>query len=96
MHGNYGQSELKVLSDHYSPHNVVHPNAAISKLKVLNSVVAANSELKQLPPRELTTRMLNTIELIPCFPTSARKLPLDFFFQCPQSTANEDSQLSHE
>ena len=65
LHGSHGQSELKVLNDHYSPHNVVHPEAGKSELKVFNSIVAANSELKQLPPRELMTRMLRTQYHVP-------------------------------
>ena len=45
LHGSHGQSELKVLSDHYGPHNVIHAKDAKSKLKVFNNVVAANREL---------------------------------------------------
>ena len=68
LHGSHGQSELQVLIDHYGPHNVVHPEAAKSKLKVFNSIVAANRELKQLTSRELMTRMLNATELKTMFP----------------------------
>lgn len=46
LHGSHGQSELKVLTVHYGPHKVVDPRAAKDELKVLNSVVASNRELK--------------------------------------------------
>ena len=77
LHGSHGQSELKVLSDHYGPHNVIHDEDAKSELKVFNSVVAANRELKQLPSRELMTKVLSTAEHKVMF-------PLVFFYQCPQ------------
>ena len=68
LHGSHGQSELKVLIDHYGRQKVVHPEAAKSDLKVFNSVVAANRELKQLTTRELMTRILSTAELETMFP----------------------------
>ena len=37
LHGSHGQSTLQVLTDHYDPHNVVHPEAAKSELKIFNS-----------------------------------------------------------
>ena len=63
LHGSHGQSELEVLIDHYGHQKVVHPEAAKSELKVFNSVVAANRELKQLTTCELMTRILSTAEL---------------------------------
>ena len=42
LHGSHGQSELKVLTDHYGPHNVIHAEDAKSELKVFNSVVAGS------------------------------------------------------
>lgn len=64
-HGSHGQSELQVLIDHYGPHNVINGEEAKSEL---NSVVAANTQLKQLPPRELLTHILSTIEIKAMFP----------------------------
>ena len=60
LHGSHSQSELKVLTDHYGPHNVIHTEDAKSELKVFNSVVAVNRELKLLPPCELMTKVLST------------------------------------
>ena len=31
LHGSHGQSALQVLTDHYGPHYVVHPEAAKSE-----------------------------------------------------------------
>ena len=68
-HGSHGQSELQVLVDHYGPHNVINGE---SKLKVFNSVVADNGQLKQLPPRELMTHIFNTTEIQAMFPNLSK------------------------
>ena len=68
LHGSHGQDELRVLTDHYSRHGIVDSEAAKAELRVFNSVIAANAELKQLPCRGLTTRLLNTPELEAMFP----------------------------
>ena len=67
-HGSHSQSELRVLTDHYGPHSVINGEEAKSELKVFNGVVAANSQLKQLPPRELMTHILSTTEIQAMFP----------------------------
>ena len=63
-HGFRGQSELEVLTNHYGPHKVIDPNATKSELKVFNSVVAANRDLKQLLPRQLMTKILKSEKLM--------------------------------
>ena len=57
-----------MLTDHYGPHSVINGEEAKSELKVFNGVVAANSQLKQLPPRELMTHILSTTEIQAMFP----------------------------
>ena len=67
-HGSHSQSDLRVLTDHYGPHSVINGEEAKSELKIFNGVVAANSQLKQLPPRELMTHILSTTEIQAMFP----------------------------
>ena len=86
LHGSHGQSALQVLTDHYGPHNVVNPEAAKSELKIFNSVVAANRELKQLPPRELMTQILSTTELKTMFPNLCKLAAIGLLL--PMSTVD--------
>ena len=58
-----------MLVDHYGPHNVINGE---SKLKVFNSVVADNGQLKQLPLRELMTHILSTTEIQAMFPNLSK------------------------
>ena len=48
--------------------SVINGGEAKSELKVFNSVVTANSQLKQLPPRERMTHILSTTEIQAMFP----------------------------
>ena len=79
----------KCSFDHYGPHSVSNGEEAKSELKVFNSVIAANSQLKQLPPRELMTHILSTTESKQCSQTLLSYQQLVLFCQCPQSIVRE-------
>ena len=92
LHGSHGQSELKVLTDHYGPHNVIHAEDAKSELKVFNSVVAVNRELKLLPPHELMTKVLSTTELKVMFPNLSKLATIGLLL--PMSTVDRERGFS--
>ena len=75
-----------MLTDHYGPHSVINGEEAKSELKVFNSVVAANSQLKQLPPRELMTHILSTTEIQAIFPNLSKLAAIGLLM--PMSTVD--------
>ena len=85
-HGSHSQSELRVLIDHYGPHSVTNGEETKSELQVFNSVVAANSQLKQLPPRKLMTHILNTTEIQAMFPNLSKLAAIGLLL--PMSTVD--------
>lgn len=85
-HGSHSQSELRVLIDRYGPHSVINGEESKSELKVFNSVVAANSQLKQLPPRELMTHILSTTEIQAMFPNLSKLAAIGLLL--PMSTVD--------
>ena len=68
----HGQSDLVVLTDHFGPHGVILPDQAKEELKVCNSVIAANPELKNLSPREIMTKIVRTAEHKAMFPNLSK------------------------
>ena len=84
--GSHSQSELRVLIDHYGPHSVTNGEEAKSELQVFNSVVAANSQLKQLPPRKLMTHILSTTEIQAMFPNLSKLAAIGLLL--PMSTVD--------
>ena len=85
-HGHRGQSELEVLTSYYGPHKIIDADGTKSELKVFNSVVAANRDLKQLSTRELMTKILKTKELTCMFPNITKLAAIDLLM--PMSTAD--------
>ena len=85
-HGHRGQSELEVLTSHYGPHKIIDADGTKSELKVFNSVVAANRDLKQLSTRELMTKILKTKELMCMFPNITKLAAIGLLM--PMSTAD--------
>ena len=63
LQGNHSAEELEVLTSRYSPYHVVNRDGAKAELRVFNSIVAANKDLKELSPHHLMTRLLETPEL---------------------------------
>ena len=95
-HGHRGQSELEVLTSHYGPHKIIDVDGTKSELKVFNSVVVANRDLKQLSTRELMTKILKTKEFMCMFPSITKLAAIGLLM--PMSTADCErgfSALSH-
>ena len=68
----YGSDSLDTLISHCSPHHVAHAESTKEELKIFNSVIAANSTLKQLTTRQLMTHILKTEEMNTMFPNLAK------------------------
>ena len=81
-----------MLIDHYGPHGVINGEEAKSELKVFNSVVAANSQLKQLPPCELMTHILSTTEIQAMFPNLTKLAAIGLVL--PMSTVDCERDFS--
>ncbi len=47
LQARHGVDKLEVLLAHYGAHNVADPDSARQELKIFNSVVASNLELKK-------------------------------------------------
>ncbi len=68
LQARHGVDKLEVLLAHYGAHNVVDPDSARQELKIFNSVVASNLELKKMSTHELMGHLLKVSELKLMFP----------------------------
>ena len=59
---NHSSENLQVLIDHYGTHNIIDSQATKTELRTFNSVVASNSELKQLTIQQLMRHVINPPE----------------------------------
>ena len=59
---------LDKLITQYGSYDVIHRNLTRDELKMFNSVVAANSELKQMTTHQLMSHLIRTSELGLMFP----------------------------
>lgn len=76
----HGSDSLDTFISHCSPHNVVHAESTKEELKIFNSVIAANSTLKQ--------EEMNMMFLI--YPSWQ---VLVFYYQCPLQIVSVDFHL---
>ena len=65
---NHGSENLQVLIDHYGTHNIIDSQATKTELRTFNSVVASNSELKQLTIQQLMRHVIKPPEYNVMFP----------------------------
>ena len=68
LQARHGADKLSILTNHYGSHGVVDAERSKSELKIFNSVVAANSRLKQLTTQEMMKHLLKTAEMKSMFP----------------------------
>ena len=59
---------LDKLITQYGSYDVIHTDSTRDELKIFNSVVAANSELKQMTTHQLMSHLIKTSELGLMFP----------------------------
>ena len=75
-----GVGMLDKLVTQYGSHDVLHPESVRGELKIFNSVVAANSELKQMRTHQLTSHLINALELSLRFSNQTKLVAIAFYF----------------
>ena len=65
---NHGSENLQVLIDYYGTHNIIDSQATKTELRIFDSVVASNFELKQLTILQLMRHVIKTPEYNVMFP----------------------------
>ena len=83
---NHGSENLHVLIDYYGTHNIIDSQATKTELRIFDSVVASNFELKQLTIQQLMRHIIKNPEYNVMFPNLSKLAAIGLLL--PMSTVD--------